>query len=87
MKENTGGSADNEKSERAGGNTELLQREQTKDTDIHPKTELIRCYKFVSGIPPHGSCNFLQNDKQSHKKQGEKNDWLNVKSGVCQLEE
>lgn len=61
-----GVSADNEKSERAGENTELLQREQMKDIDIRPKAELIRGHKFVSGIPPQGLCNFLQNDKQSH---------------------
>lgn len=66
MKRNTGVSADSEKGERAGGNTELLQREQIKDIDICPKAELIRGHKFVNGIPPQGLCNFFQNDKQSH---------------------
>lgn len=31
---------DNEKGKRVGGNAELLQKEQTTDTDIHPQTQL-----------------------------------------------
>lgn len=82
-------SVKNEKGKRDGGNIELLQENKTTYTNIHPQADgraKIRGHIFLSDIPPHGLCNFHQNDKPPQIVAEKENGWFNFKVWVHQLD-